>query len=84
MASHCESVTFLNMSTPVDFFTEIAAQLTARPNFEFAMGASAQAQVRFSTQTSAARYSCAEVSLKLCAYTKVSTSPLPLTVVLRL
>lgn len=29
---------------------------TARPNFEFAVGASALAQARFSTQISAARY----------------------------
>ena len=41
---------------------ETSAQPTARPNFESAMGASALAQVRFSTQTSAARYGCAELS----------------------
>ena len=46
---------------------ETSAQPTARPNFEPAMGASALAQVRFSTQTSAARYGCAEVYV--CEYT---------------
>ena len=44
---------------------ETSAQPTARPNFESAMGASALAQIGFSTQPSTARDGCAEVSVMM-------------------